>query len=149
MKTMTDRASSTFLPARPLPGARATEPSQRATPAGRPHPSPVVVTVVGSVGSLTALADQLPEGWEVRSAARGEAVATDLLVIADATGSRVAAALRQNRGTPVVGVVDAFAPTDQVIEVLEAGADACVRSGEPAVVGSHLRACHRRRTVAA
>ncbi|MFI5955034.1 hypothetical protein [Cryptosporangium sp. NPDC051539] len=106
---------------------------------------PVLVTVVGAPGSLNALAEQLPAHWIVRSAALEDVGDTDLLVIGRATGHRVAAAVRQHPGTPVVGLLDSYAPAEQVVEVLEAGADACVRSGQPALVGSHLRACHRRR----
>ena len=109
----------------------------------------VVVTVVGAPGSLTSLAEQLPPYWRVRSADLADIDHTDLLVIGGASGGRIRAAVRQHPGTPVVGVVDTYATADQVVEVLEAGADACVRSGLPALVGSHLRACHRRRTLAA
>jgi hypothetical protein len=143
MTTTTD-----FFP--PRGAGSGTDPGWGTRPDGPSHPpAAVVVTVVGPAGGITALADQLPETWEVRTAEPGEVVETDLLVIAAATGSRIAAAVRLHRGIPVVGIVDAFAPAEQVVEVLDAGADACVRSGQPALVGSHLRACHRRRTLAA
>lgn len=104
----------------------------------------VLVTVVGTPGTASALADQLPPHWRVESADLADVDHTDLLVIGAATGARIRAAVRQHPGTPVVGVVDPYATAEQVVEVLEAGADACVRSGLPTLVGSHLRACHRR-----
>jgi hypothetical protein len=143
MTTTTDCASSTFPPTGAGFGAR-----PAALPVGPSHRS-VVVTVVGNAGSLTALAAQLPHDWEVRAAGPGEPADTDLLVIANATGPRIAAAVGRHPGVPVVGIVDASAQAEQVVEVLEAGADACVRSGQAALVGSHLRACYRRRAIAA
>ncbi|MFG1921401.1 hypothetical protein [Cryptosporangium sp. NPDC048952] len=109
----------------------------------------VLVTVVGASGSLAALAEQLPAHWRAQSADLEDIDHTDLLVIGGANGGRIRAAVRQHPGTPVVGVVDTYATADQVVEVLEAGADACVRSGLPTLVSSHLRACYRRRALAA
>ncbi|SHN28068.1 response regulator transcription factor [Cryptosporangium aurantiacum] len=123
------------------------EPGWGALPDELPGPA-VLVTVVGP-GSLAALAEQLPPHWSVRCAPLAEVGDTDLLVIGGASGARIRAAVRQHPGTPVVGVVDSYASAEQVVEVLEAGADACVRSGLPALVSSHLRACHRRRALAA
>jgi DNA-binding NarL/FixJ family response regulator len=146
MTTTIDRASSSYFPPR---GAGAgIEPGWGAVPDESPGPA-VHVTVVGSASSLTALEAQLPRHWTVRRVAIDQVGDTDLLVIDGATGGRVLAAVRQHPGTPVVGVVDSYATTDQVVDVLEAGADACVRSGQPALVSSHLRACQRRRAIAA
>jgi hypothetical protein len=144
MTTTTECATATALPS-----GKAGWAAGPATVPALPRRPTVVVTVIGHAGSLSALADQLPAHWTVRSAAADEHVDTDLLVIAGATGSRIRAALVGHRGVPVIGIVDAFASAEQVVEVLEAGADACVRSGQAALVGSHLRACHRRRTLAA
>lgn len=124
------------------------EPGWYSLPDELPGPA-VLVTVVGPSRSLTSLAEQLPSHWRVRSAELADVDRTDLLVIGGASGSRIRAAVRQHPDTPVVAVVDSHATAEQVVEVLEAGADACVRSGLPALVGSHLRACHRRRMLAA
>ncbi|GAA3393387.1 hypothetical protein [Cryptosporangium minutisporangium] len=138
--------TSSYLPPR---GAGAViEPGWGALPDELPGP-PVRVTVVGAPDSLAALAEELPVHWRLESTTLAEVGDTDLLVISRATGGRIRAAVRQHPGTPVVGVLDSCAPAEQVVEVLEAGADACVRSGLPALVGSHLRACHRRRVLAA
>jgi hypothetical protein len=147
MTTTTDCASSTFFPPRGV--GSSTEPELGAAPAALSASPAVVVTVVGPAGSLAALAEHLPADWAVRPATPGQPSRTDVLVIAAATGLRIAEAVQRNPGIPVVGIVDALAPAETVVDVLEAGADACVRSGQPALVGSHLRACYRRRTLAA
>jgi hypothetical protein len=46
--------------------------------------------------------------------------------------------------TQVVALVDDVAPAELVAAVLTAGADACVRGGQPAILASHLVACRRR-----
>jgi hypothetical protein len=74
-------------------------------------------------------------------------VAPDAVIVTQASGSRVAAAARRYPGTPILGIVDAMAPVERVVEILESGADTCVRSGQPALIASHLRACLRRQQV--
>ena len=46
--------------------------------------------------------------------------------------------------TQLVALVDDAAPAEMVAAVLTAGADACVRGGQPAILASHLVACRRR-----
>jgi hypothetical protein len=110
---------------------------------------PVTVLVVGGRGEAYALARHLPYGWSVSWA---ETVATtadaDIMVVYGATGPAVAVAVRRHPAATVLGVVSAGEPVDVMVDVLEAGADACVRdAGAPVIVG-HLRACHRRRAAA-
>lgn len=146
MTITTDCASSSYLP--PHEAGFVSEPGWGAVNDDRPGTA-VVLTIVGPPGSLAALAAQLPEHWTVRGTADDDGSDTDLLVITSATSDRISAAVHRHPHVPVVGIVDTLASVEQVVEVLEAGADACVRSGQPALVSSHLRACHRRRMVAA
>ena len=44
----------------------------------------------------------------------------------------------------MVALVDGDAPAEVVAGVLSAGADVCVRGGQPAILASHLVACRRR-----
>jgi hypothetical protein len=44
----------------------------------------------------------------------------------------------------IVALVDEEAPAEMVAGVLTAGADACVRGGQPAILAGHLVACRRR-----
>jgi hypothetical protein len=46
--------------------------------------------------------------------------------------------------TQIIALVDDAAPAEVVAGVLTAGADACVRGGQPAILASHLVACRRR-----
>jgi hypothetical protein len=115
----------------------------------RSRPSPVTVLVVGARSEAYTLARHLPDGWSVSWA---ETVATtadaDIMVVYGATGPAVAVAVRHHPAATVLGVVSAGEPVDVMVDVLEAGADACVRdAGAPVIVG-HLRACHRRRAAA-
>ena len=48
------------------------------------------------------------------------------------------------RRTRIVALVDPDAPAELVAGVLTAGADACVRGGQAAILASHLVACRRR-----
>jgi hypothetical protein len=78
--------------------------------------------------------------------APAEPAPADLMVLFGATGPAVAAAVRRYPAIPLVGVVWRSDPVDLIVDVLEAGADACVRDGSLPVIVSHLRACERRRT---
>jgi hypothetical protein len=69
----------------------------------------------------------------------------DLLVMGAATGPAVARARRWHPYAQIVAVIDQAAPADVIVDVLGAGADACVRAGSPEILAGHLRACQRRR----
>jgi hypothetical protein len=113
-------------------------------PAGAgPRP---VVAVLGPVGRVAGLAQHLPPGWSVRAAGDLDDVEPDELVLfAGAAVRDIALARRLLPGrTQVVALVDDAAPAEMVAGVLTAGADACVRGGQPAILASHLVACRRR-----
>jgi hypothetical protein len=106
----------------------------------------VTVTVLGRAGQASVLRPHLPESWAIRSVADVRAASDrDLLVLGSATGSKVALARQLHPYTVIVAVIDQAAPVDVIVDVLGAGADACVRSGSTAILAGHLRACQRRR----
>jgi hypothetical protein len=68
----------------------------------------------------------------------------DLVLLFDATGARVAEARRRDPGASVVAVLDPRGDQQEVVAVLHAGADACVRSNSAPIIAAHLQACRRR-----
>jgi hypothetical protein len=108
-------------------------------------PQPVVA-VLGRPGRVAGLPAHLPTGWTVRIARDLEDVRPDEIVLfgdADVGAVRTARAVLPRR-TTIVALVDPAAPAEMVAGVLTAGADACVRGGQPAILASHLVACRRR-----
>ena len=108
-------------------------------------PSPAVV-VVGQPGRVAGLGSHLPEGWSLRLAAGMHDVdGEEILLLAPASVDEVIAArdLLPRRARIAV-LVDDDAPAELVAGVLSAGADVCVRGGQPAILASHLVACRRR-----
>jgi hypothetical protein len=110
----------------------------------------VQVAIVDRVGLVDGLAAFLPRRWATRHYDSVYAVGSfDLMVLGDATGEMVSVARVLHPDASIVAVIDAYAPVEPLIEVLQAGADACVRAGSPAVLAGHLLASHRRRQRAA
>ncbi|SNY48991.1 hypothetical protein [Paractinoplanes atraurantiacus] len=105
-----------------------------------------VVAVLGPAGRVAGLAEHLPSGWSTRRPADIDDLAPDELVLfAAATVREVAMARRVLPSrTTIVALVEEDAPAELVAAVLTAGADACVRGGQPAILASHLVACRRR-----
>jgi hypothetical protein len=105
-----------------------------------------VVAVIGHPGRVAALAGHLPAGWSMRQSRGLDDVAPDEIVLfGSATVAEVGMARAMlTRRTRIVAVVDADAPAELVAGVLTAGADVCVRGGQPAILASHLVACRRR-----
>ena len=113
-------------------------------PAAR-DPQPVVA-VFGHPGRVAGLLPHLPPGWSMRRPADlDDVLPNEMVLFAGATVRDVAAARRVlPHRTRVVALVDDEAPAEVVSGVLTAGADVCVRGGQPAILASHLVACHRR-----
>jgi len=110
-------------------------------------PSPVVA-VFGHPGRVVGLQPYLPDGWSVRRPPSLDDVRPDELVLLAGTSMRevgTARAVLPGR-TLVVALVDEDAPAEIVAGVLTAGADVCVRGGQPSILASHLVACRRRQT---
>ncbi len=111
------------------------------------HPSrQPVVAVFGHRGRVTGLQPHLPTGWTLRRPTSFDQVRADELVLfANATVGEVAQARAVlSSRTRIVALVDEDAAAEVVAAVLTAGADACVRGGQPAILASHLVACRRR-----
>jgi hypothetical protein len=115
-------------------------------PAYLPASPRPVVAVLGHMGRVAGLAQHLPKNWSVRRARDVDDVsADDLVLMSGATVREVALARRVlPTRTQIVALVDDEAPAEVVAGVLTAGADACVRGGQPAILASHLVACRRR-----
>lgn len=111
-------------------------------------PTGGAVRVVGDAGSGVAegLIRHLPSGWTVTPAAGAAATAPDdLALLVYPTAAEVQAAHRAlGGGTRLVVLIESTATAERVAEVLEAGADTCVRAGSAAVLAGHLVACRRR-----
>ncbi|MFI5935168.1 hypothetical protein [Actinoplanes sp. NPDC051494] len=111
----------------------------------RRRPDPVV-SVLGYHGRVAGLAAHLPAGWSVRYAGGLDEVRLDDIVLVsgaregDVTGARAVLPGR----TRIVALVDDDAAAELVAGVLTAGADVCVRGGQPAILAGHLVACRRR-----
>jgi hypothetical protein len=107
---------------------------------------PPVVAVFGYPGRVAALPAHLPTGWTMRYPRDLDDVGPDEIVLfAGATVAEVATARAVlPRRTRIVALVDAEARAEIVAGVLTAGADACVRGGQPSILASHLVACRRR-----
>jgi hypothetical protein len=105
-----------------------------------------VVAVLGHPGRVAALPAHLPTGWTMRRARDLDDVHPDEIVLfSNASVADVSAGRRiLPRRTRIVALVDPQAPAELVAGVLTAGADVCVRGGQPAILASHLVACRRR-----
>ena len=105
-----------------------------------------VVAVLGHPGRVATLARYLPAGWVLRHPRDLDEVDPDDIVlfsharVDDVTMARGVLPRR----TRVVALIDETAPAELVAGVLTAGADVCVRGGQPAILAGHLVACRRR-----
>lgn len=110
-----------------------------------PRPDPVVA-VVGYPGRVAGLGAHLPAGWSLRAAATLDSVRPHEIVLL--SGAKewdvIAARAVLPRRATVVALVDDDAPAELVAAVLTAGADVCVRGGQPQILAGHLVACRRR-----
>jgi hypothetical protein len=105
-----------------------------------------ILSLVDRDGTVGALARHLPADWTIeRITDLGNSTDIDLLVVGAATGPAIAQARRWHPYAVIVGVIDHAAPADVIVDVLSAGADACVRSGSAAILAAHLRALNRTR----
>src|ERR1044072_1491422 len=92
----------------------------------------IVVAVVGPITDLagTHLEHFLPLRWVTRAyPTLYDVDEPDLLVLGAPTPYPAAAAPLPNPRSTVIGVIAADAPARRLIDVLHAGADACVRQG--------------------
>jgi len=119
-----------------------------------PASAGVTVGVMDPAQRLSSLAAALPDAWRLAVLPVGLLVGPfadpalagcDALLLGDADGGLVRMARTCLPRTPIVALLSVDAPAGRVVEVLRAGADACVRGTDPAaVLVAHLRACLRR-----
>jgi len=134
--------NSTALPVRLL-DLNSPRPDRNNLNTQRPNP---VVAVLGHPGRVAALPAHLPVGWTMRYPRDLDDVRADEIVLVSGATERVVGTARAvlSVRTRIVALVDEFAPAELVAAVLTAGADVCVRGGQPAILASHLVACRRR-----
>jgi hypothetical protein len=109
------------------------------------HPSPVIA-LFGHPSRVAGLDAHLPAGWSIRRPQDLDGVHVDDIVLLTRAAVRDVTTARAvlPRRARIVAVVDDDAPAELVAGVLTAGADVCVRGGQPAILASHLVACRRR-----
>lgn len=103
--------------------------------------------MIGDSSGVSDLATYLPVGWRITSHGRFDPVTyqPDILVLVRASAADVREWCARFADVPVVCTISPDAPASEAVAVLRAGADACVRSQGPLVLGAHIRACQRRR----
>lgn len=107
---------------------------------------PVLVVAYGPIGGDEPLIASLPFGWRVtRHDAFRQPAGELLVVVAAPTGAEVARVRRYHPGDPLLAIVPLMADSSVVVDALEAGADACIRTSAATVVASYLVAMQRRR----
>ena len=109
------------------------------------HAGPVVA-LFGHPSRVAGLDAHLPAGWSIRRPRDLDDVHVDDIVLLTRSSVRDVTTARAvlPRRARIVAVVDDDAPAELVAGVLTAGADVCVRGGQPAILASHLVACRRR-----
>ena len=95
-----------------------------------------IVTVDGSPEIAAELAGVLPRQWRMRTT---DPKWVDAIVLVRPDRGRVRRTRAEYPDTPILALVDHDAPVAEVVAVLEAGADACVRDSRPELVGDQLR----------
>jgi hypothetical protein len=95
-----------------------------------------IVTVDGNPDVAAELADVLPRSWRMRT---DDPRWVDAIVLVRPDRGRVKRTRAEYPETPILALVDHDAPVAEVVGVLEAGADACVRDSRPDLVGDQLR----------
>lgn len=106
----------------------------------------VLVVTYGPVGGDDTLAAALPLGWRLTRDPDAHHRASELLVVvAAARRGEVASVRAAHPNDPLLAMVPLMADSSVVVEVLEAGADACIRTSSGPVVASYLLAMQRRR----
>src|SRR4051794_36043294 len=90
------------------------------------------VAVVGPRGTLVGLPYRLPSSWETEFLDEpGDLTVADLVVLTNPTPGKIAAVQARQPDASVVVLAHPTARVDTVVELLQAGATACVRSADP------------------
>jgi hypothetical protein len=104
------------------------------------------VLVIGSPSRLHDLGPSLPGDWSVIRRERLGVTPehADIVLLIEPTADQVTAACLAEPAAAVITVLGPFSDHDEVVRVLDAGADACVRTQNSAIVAAHAEACRRR-----
>ena len=112
-----------------------------------PHPTTgthVHVALVGSRTDVADIASLLPRRWRATRYHRLSLVDdADIVVLGSATSDRVAAARLLNPTATIVAVIDPRAAVAFLVQMMRAGADACVRAGTSAWLAEQVLAAHQ------
>ena len=106
----------------------------------------VTVLVIGPTTRLHDLAPHLPDHWVViRREQLGVAPEhADIVLLIEPNPRGVSAACLAEPDSAVIAVLSPFSDNEAVVRVLDAGADACMRTQNAAIVADHVEACRRR-----
>lgn len=130
-----------------LPGGAADE--VRTLEVRTDAPEACRVVVVGSSGGLRTLPQHLPASWSLAWVDEvGDLTVADLVVLTQPTDGKIGSVRARQPDASVIVLAHPAAGVDAVVGLLAAGATACVRSADPALVAAHLVACARRYPVA-
>jgi hypothetical protein len=111
---------------------------------------PVFILVVGPTVRLPDLGLFLPDNWLVIRRERlgiGDGVGpehADIVLLLEPAAKQVTAACLAEPAAAVIALLSPFSDHEEVVRVLDAGADACVRTQNSAIVAAHAEACRRR-----
>ena len=107
---------------------------------------PVTILVIGPPARLHDLAPTLADHWVViRREQLGVAPEhADIVLLIEPNPRGVSAACLAEPDSAVIAVLSPFSDNEEVVRVLDAGADACVRTQNAAIVAAHIEACRRR-----
>ena len=106
----------------------------------------VTVLLIAAGSRFTDLARHLPRNWRVVRAPAGDHD-PDIVVLddpGDHCPKAVTASCLRHPSAAIVVLLSPYSDHQEVVDVLEAGADACVRSTTTAVIAAHVEACRRR-----
>jgi hypothetical protein len=106
---------------------------------------PITVYVQGPPHRLLGLGAYLPAGWQVDHGAPPNNA--EIILLVDPHPREVTVNCLRHPGAAIIAVLDAYSPDARSVAVLEAGADACVRTDQAAIVAAHVEACRRRQVV--
>ncbi|MGW5666529.1 hypothetical protein [Micromonospora sp. NPDC003776] len=105
------------------------------------------VAVLGDATRVTGLARQLPASWRVLRTPDVEYVQPGELVLLVCPDPAAVGRVHRRlpAGCPLAVLVEQDAPAATIADVLQAGAEVCVRAGSTTILAGHLIACQRRR----
>jgi hypothetical protein len=109
----------------------------------------VTVLLSAADSRFTDLARHLPQDWQVLRCAADQLTRPprepDIVLLDDPRPEAVTDTCLRHPTAAVMVVLSPYGDHQDVVDVLEAGAVACVRSHTTAVIAAHVEACQRRK----